>query len=148
MLANALVQMHHFDYCCTVWSNCYLHLSDSLQILHRLVRILPHADIRTNIAELMHSLNWCKLEKRPENQLLSIVFKGTNVLHQTFQVCHVCCNFVLGYICRMTVNFGTRKDESLLINIFASNNCFSNRIIFQNGVDALSKINDAFFTKS
>ena len=54
----------------------------------------------------------------------------------------------LGYICRITVNFGTLKDGSLSINIFASSNCFSDRNIFQNGVDALSKIDDAFVTKS
>ena len=53
------------------------------------------------------------------------------VLHQTFQVFHFYCNFILGYICRIAVNFGTLKDESLLINIFASNICFSNRNIFQ-----------------
>ena len=40
--------------------------------------------------------------------------------------------------------FRTLKDRSLLINIFASNNCFSDRNIIQNGVDALSKIDDAF----
>ena len=42
--------------------------------------------------------------------------------HQIFQGYHVYCNFILGYICRITVNFGTLKDGSLLINIFASNN--------------------------
>ena len=42
--------------------------------------------------------------------------------------------------------FGTMKDASLLINIFASNHCFSYRNIFQNDVDALSKL-DAFYKK-
>ena len=77
-----------------------------------------------------------------------MIFKGTDVFYQTFQVYHVYCNFILGYICPITVNFGTLKDGSLLINIFAaSNNCFSDRNIFQNGVKALSKIDDAFLTK-
>ena len=35
-----------------------------------------------------------------------------------------------------------------LINIFASNNCLSERNIFQNGVDILSKIDEAFLAKS
>ena len=69
-------------------------------------------------------------------------------LHQTFQVYHVYCNFILGYICRIAVNVGTMKDRSLLINIFASNIWFSDRNIFQNGADALLKIDDAFLTKS
>ena len=55
---------------------------------------------------------------------------------------------MLGYICRITVIFGTLKGGSLLINIFASNNCFNDRNIFQNEVDALSKKDDAFLTKS
>ena len=44
--------------------------------------------------------------------------------------------------------FGTLKDTSLLINSFLTNNCFSGRNIFQNGVDPSSKIDDAFLTKS
>ena len=40
------------------------------------------------------------------------------------------------------------KDGSLLINTLASNICFSYRNMFQNGVDALSKIVDAFLSKS
>ena len=68
--------------------------------------------------------------------------------HQTFQVCHVYCNFFLGSSCRITINFGTLKAGNLLINIFASNNCFIDKNIFQNGVNALSKIDDAFLNKS
>ena len=67
--------------------------------------------------------------------------------HQTFQVHHVYCNFILGYICRITANFRTLKDGSLQINIFESKNYFSDRNIFQNDVDALSKIDDAFSAK-
>ena len=48
--------------------------------------------------------------------------------------------------CRITT-FETLKDESLSINIFAANNCFSDRNIFQNDIDTLSKIDDAFLTK-
>ena len=69
-------------------------------------------------------------------------------LHQTFHVYHVCFNLILEYVCRIAGNFDTLKDESLLIHMFASNYCFSGRNIFQNGVvDALSKIDDAYFTK-
>ena len=61
-------------------------------------------------------------------------------MRQTFQVHHV----YTGYIGRITVNFWTLKDRSLLINIFASNNCFSGKNIFQH---ASSEIDDAFLTK-
>ena len=78
--------------------------------------------------------------------LSSTLLKGMNVFVLGFSGCHVYCNFILGYIRRITVNFGTLKDE--LISIFASSNCCSDRNIFQNGVDTLSKIDDAFLTKS
>ena len=70
------------------------------------------------------------------------------VFHKTVRVCHVYCNFKIGFTCRITVVFGTLKDGSLLINTLASNICFSYRNMFQNGVDALSKIFDAFLSKS
>ena len=68
--------------------------------------------------------------------------------HETVRVCHVYCNFKIGFTCRITVIFGTLKDGSLLINTLASNICFSYRNMFQNGVDALSKIVDTFLSKS
>ena len=68
--------------------------------------------------------------------------------HKTVRVCHVYCNFKIGFTCRITVIFGTLKDGSLLINTLASNICFSYRNIFQNGVDALPKIVDAFLSKN
>ena len=68
--------------------------------------------------------------------------------HKTVQVCHVYCNFKIGFTCRITVIFGTLKDGSLLINNLTSNICFSHRNMFQNGVDALSKIVDAILSKS
>ena len=68
--------------------------------------------------------------------------------HTTVRVCHVYWNFKLGFTCRITVIFGTLKDGSLMINTLASNICFSYRNMFQNGVDALSKIFDAFLSKS
>ena len=68
--------------------------------------------------------------------------------HKTVRVCHVYCNFKIGFTCRITVIFGTLKNGSLLINTLASNICFSYRNIFQNGVDALPKIVDAFLSKS
>ena len=68
--------------------------------------------------------------------------------HKTVRVCHVYCNFKIGFTCWITVIFGPLKDGSLLINTLASNICFSYRNMFQNGVDALSKIVDAFLSKS
>ena len=68
--------------------------------------------------------------------------------HKTVRVCHVYCNFKLGFTFRITIIFGTLKDGSLLINTLASNICFSYRNMFQNGVDALSKIVDAFCQKA
>ena len=67
--------------------------------------------------------------------------------HKTVLVCHVYFNFKIGFTCRITVIFGTLKDGSLLINTLASNICFSYRNMFQNGVDALSKIVDDFLSK-
>ena len=67
--------------------------------------------------------------------------------HKTVRVCHVYCNFKIGFTCWITVIFGTLKDGSLLINTLASNICFSYSNMFQNGVDALSKIVDAFLSK-
>ena len=68
--------------------------------------------------------------------------------HKTVRVCHIYCNFNIGFTWRITVIFGTLKDGSLLINTLASNICFGYRNMFQNGVDALSKIVDAFLSKS
>ena len=68
--------------------------------------------------------------------------------HKTVRVCHVYCNFKISFTCRITVIFGTLKDGSLLNNTLASNICFSYRNMFQNGVDALSKVVDAFLSKS
>ena len=70
------------------------------------------------------------------------------VFHKTVWVCHVYYNFKIGFTCQITVIFGTLKDGSLLINILASNMCLSYRKMFQNDVDALSKIVDAFLSKS
>ena len=70
------------------------------------------------------------------------------VFHKTVRVCHVYFNFKTGFTCWITVIFGTLKDGSLLINTLASDICFSYRNMFQNGVDALSKIVDAFLSKS
>ena len=67
------------------------------------------------------------------------------VFHKTVRVCHVYCNFKIGFTCRITGIFRTLKDGSLIINTLASNICFSYRNMFQNGVDTLSKVVDAFF---
>ena len=68
--------------------------------------------------------------------------------HETVRVCHVYCNFKIGFTCRITIIFGTLNGGSLLINTLASNICFSYRNMFRNGVDAFSKIVDAFLSKS
>ena len=85
----------------------------------------------------------------PKSTVVIIAALGVRaVFHKTVWVCHVYYNFKLGFTCRITVIFGTLKDGSLLINTLASNICFSYRNMFQNGVDALSKIVDAFLSKS
>ena len=79
------------------------------------------------------------------------IFIGLRVrafFHKTVWVCHVYCNFKIGFTCRITIIFGTLKDGSLLISTLASNITFSYRNIFQNGVDTLPKIVDAFLSKS
>ena len=70
------------------------------------------------------------------------------VFHKTVRVRHVYCNFKNDFTCRITVIFGTLKDGSLLNNTLASNICLSYRNMFQNGINALSKIVDAFLSKS
>ena len=82
------------------------------------------------------------------NAPLKIVLRVRAFFHKTVRVCHVYCNFKIGFTCRITVIFGTLKDGSLLIYTLASKICFSYRNTFQNGVDALSKIVDAFLSKS
>ena len=75
LLVNALV-MPLIDYCNSVWSNCNVQYSNSLQILHnRLARILLSADSRTSVNDLMTKLSWNKLEQRWNDQLLITTFK-------------------------------------------------------------------------
>ena len=50
--------------------------------------------------------------------------------------------------CRATVIFGTMKDDSLSINTLASNNWLCHRNVFQNGVNAVSKMADHFCQKA
>ena len=75
------------------------------------------------------------------------MFNGTSVFFfiRLFQFYHVYCNLILGCMYQI---FGALKDRSLLINMFALNNCFSYRDIFENGVNTLSKLDDAFLTKT
>ena len=84
------------------------------------------------------------------NNLLFVVnlLRVRAFFHKTVRVCHIYCNFKIGFTCRITVIFGTLKDWSLLINTLASLIYLSYRNMFQNGVDALSKIVDAFLSKS
>ena len=84
----------------------------------------------------------------PLHVLIRIMLRVRAFFHKTVRVCHVYCNFKIGFTCRITVIFGTLKGGSLLINTLASNICFGYRNRFQNGVDAFSKIVDAFLSKS
>ena len=59
---------------------------------------------------------------------------------QTDWVCHLWCNLNLVTRVGLSYFFGTLKDCSLKINSLALNNCFSYRSVFQNGVNALSKM--------
>ena len=84
------------------------------------------------------------IDIKPEFGLLRV----RAVFHKTVRVCHVYSNFKIGFTCWITIVFGTLKDGSLLINTLASNICFNYRNMFQNGVVVLSKIVDAFLSKS
>ena len=104
----------------------------------RFWRLTPFAETQ------MTSSKW----KTTQNLHWRFILRVRAFFHKTVRVCHVYCNFKIGFTCRITVIFGTLKDGSLLINTLASNICFSYRNMFQNGVNALSKIVDAFLSKS
>ena len=113
----------------------------------------PPLDSYCSLVSFM--LPWRRSDLYFENSLLIITptqcqewLRVRAFFHKTVRVCHVYCNFKLGFTCRITVIFGTLKDGSLLVNTLASNICFSYRNMFQNGVDALSKIDDACLSKS
>ena len=89
-----------------------------------------------------------KKKKKKRGRKIFTSLRVRAVSHKTVRVCHVYCNFKLGFTCRITVIIGTLKDGSLLINTSASKHCFRYRNMFQNGFDALSKIVDAFVSKS
>ena len=81
-------------------------------------------------------------------RIMSMTLRVRAFFHKTVWVCHVYCNFKISSTCRITVIFGTLTDGSLLINTLASDIFLSYTNIFQNGVDALPKIVDAFLSKS
>ena len=95
----------------------------------------------------------CSLCYMPLNLIYFIVSKIIKMLdlrvravfHKTVRVWHVYNNFKIGFTCRITVIFGTLKIGSLLINTLVSSISFSYKNMFQNGVDALSKIVHAFW---
>ena len=92
----------------------------------------------------LNNIAYSKIEKRN----LVLIKRVRAVFHKTVRVCHFYWNFKLGFTCPITVIFGTLKDGSLLTNTLASSICFSYKNMFQNGVDSLSKIVDAFLSKS
>ena len=83
-----------------------------------------------------------------DHLLITIIMDTGVFFHKTFRIYYVCCNFIQGYMCQITVICDTLKDESLFINTFASNSCYSYRNIFQNGADALLNKDDAFLKKA
>ena len=112
---------------------------------------LKQGETRTSSGPIPHPLTKLKGFARhtfiPSRKFCEILRVGA-FFHKTVRVCHVYCNFKIGFTCRITMIFGTLKDGSLLINTLASNICFSYRNMFQNGVNSLSKIVDAFLSKS
>ena len=120
-----------------MWSP--IQLLPVLNLIWSPIQLLPVLDLINDI--------YCESDCFDKFDLLTPL-RVRAVFHKTVRVCHVYCNFKIGFTCRITVIFGTLKDGSLLINTVASNICFSYRNMFQNGVDALSKIVDAFLSKS
>ena len=125
----------YFVKCC-----CFLTVSVVFQTFHSLFLQGGTFDPVTQ--------SWFTSKHTKDNLSEQGKLKGTSGFHKTVRVCHVYCNFKIGFTCRITVIFGTLKDGSLLINTLASNICFSYRNMFQNDIDALSKIVDAFLSKS
>ena len=78
----------------------------------------------------------------------AMILRVRAFFHKNVRVYHVYCHIKIGFTCRITVIFGTLNDGSLLIDTLASNSCFTYRNMFQNVVEALSKIVDAFLSKS
>ena len=66
-------------------------------------------------------------------------FKGTNGRQKTHDIFHVYCIFYSGFMCQTTVIFGITKDGSLVLNPFASWNCFDYRNLLQNGANDMSE---------
>ena len=65
--------------------------------------------------------------------------KGTNGRQKTYEIFHVYCIFYSGFMCQTTVIFGITKGGSLVLNTFASWNCFICRNLFQNGANDMSE---------
>ena len=61
--------------------------------------------------------------------------KGTNGRQTTYEIFHVYCIFYSFFTCQTTVIFGITKEGSLVLNTFASWNCFTCRNLFQNGAN-------------
>ena len=108
---------------------------------------LPQFKIKVNCKNADFECRYSGLIPK-RNRLKFLPLRVRAFFHKTVRVCHVYCNFKIGFTCRITAIFGTLKDGSLLISTLALNICFSYRNKFQNGVDALSKIVDAFLSKS
>ena len=58
-------------------------------------------------------IEWVHAGTNYEWMHIGAILRVRTFEHQTFQIYHVYSNFLIGYICRITVNFGALKDESL-----------------------------------
>ena len=76
--------------------------------------------------------------------------RAQTYFHETFQVYHVYYNFILGNICRITVNFVTLKDGSLLIffNIMPQTIVIATETSSKTALTLCQKIDDAYLTKA
>ena len=77
--------------------------------------------------------------KTKQNKTKTKPLKGTNGRQKTHEIFHVYCIFYSGFMCQTTVIFGITKDGSLVLNPFASWNCFAYRNLLQNGANDMSE---------
>ena len=75
---NSLIQPH-FDYCRVGWGCCSMGLSQKLQKLQtRAARIITFSNYDRNTDELLHSLNWHKLEHQRAASKSIMMYNAVN----------------------------------------------------------------------